>query len=108
MFCWRRGRKERSMAKKDFNNTNVSLTHDQEGCAHPVAPSDPVPTGNIRVVQDPISFKFVLQQRMSDDSFRPYAPDKEFKGVQDAKDWFTLHKQNLKTNPSDLGNINDA
>lgn len=67
-----------------------------------------VPTGKIRVVQNPISFRFELEQQFSDGSHKPYAVGKDFIGVQDAKDWFILHKQNLRTNPADLGNINDA
>ena len=66
------------------------------------------PTGNISVKKNPVTLHYVMQQRYSDGSIRPFVQDKEFKSIDEARNYFQYYKKALKENPAELGNLNDA
>lgn len=68
----------------------------------------PSPTGKISVKKNPVTLHYALQQEYSDGTVLPFVPEKEFKSIDEARNYFEYYKKALKENPAALGNLNDA
>jgi len=67
----------------------------------------PTPGSAIRVTKNPDTFLFGLERQYSDGSWQVYVPEKSFRSVDEARDFFQQHKATLRAIPSDLGHLTD-
>ena len=67
----------------------------------------PVPANSIRVVKNPVTFHFNLERLYSNGSWQSYLPEKSFRSIDEAREFFGHHKEALRSNPSALGNLGD-